>query len=71
MIIQLTCKITITVNQIFSDTRKNLNTRIAPIDRSRLAEQHDMFETDFDDLEAENNWLTVDNIFLVSQNILL
>lgn len=31
------------------------------------AEQHDMLETDFGDLGAENNWLTVDNIFLVSQ----
>ena len=45
--------------------------RVAPIDRSQLVEQHDMLETDFGDLGAENNWLTVDNIFLVSQNILL
>ena len=44
--------------------------RIAPIDRSRLAEQHDMFETEFGDLGAENEWLTVDNIFDVSQNFL-
>ena len=70
MIIQLTCKITITVNQVFSDTRKNLIARIAPIDRSRLAEQHDMFETEFGDLGAENEWLTMDNILDVSQNFL-
>ena len=44
--------------------------RIAPIDRSRLAEQHDTFETEFGDLGAENEWLTVDNIFDVSQNFL-
>ena len=45
--------------------------RIAPIDRFRLAEQHDMFETMFEDLGVENKWLTVDNIFVVSQNFLL
>ena len=44
--------------------------RIAPIDRSRLAEQHDMFETEFGDLGAENKWLTVDSIFDVSRNFL-
>ena len=65
MIIQLTCKITITVNQVFSDTRKNLNTRIAPIDRSRIAEQRNMSETVIDCLAAENNWLTVDKVFVL------
>ena len=44
--------------------------RIASIDRSRLAEQHDTFDTEFGDLGAENEWLTVDNIFGVSQNFL-
>ena len=44
--------------------------RIASIDRYRLAEQHDMFETEFGDLGTENKWLTVDNIFVMCQNFL-
>ena len=52
-------------NGTIPDTSKNLNTRIAPIDRSRLAEQRNMYETVIDCLAAENNWLTVDKVFVL------